>query len=78
MTVLNGNDIKPQEEEKINEETEESDNKERVIKLDEVETMSQTEVIFWMFILNNEFQLFTLILENTNESQEIRKWSVWG
>lgn len=78
MTVLNGNDVKPQEEEKINEETEESDNKERVIKLDEVETMSQTEVIFWMFILNNEFQLFTLILENTNESQEIRKWSVWG
>lgn len=74
---MNGNDIKPQEEEKIDEENEESDNKERVIKLDEVEAMSQTEVIFWMSILNNEFQLFTLILENSNESQEIRKWSVW-
>lgn len=46
MTVLNGGDNKPQEEEKKNDQTEESDNKDRVIKLDEVETMSQTEVNF--------------------------------
>lgn len=46
VTVLNGGDNKPQEEEKKNDQTEESDNKDRIIKLDEVETMSQTEVNF--------------------------------
>ncbi|VVC36349.1 SAP domain [Cinara cedri] len=46
VTVINGDDnIKPQEEEKKNEEIEELDIKDRVIKLDDVETMSQTERI---------------------------------
>lgn len=44
VTVLNGDGIKPQEEEKKIEDNEESDVKDRVIKLDEVETMSQVEV----------------------------------
>lgn len=44
VTVLNGDGIKPQEEEKKIEDTEESDIKDRIIKLDEVETMSQIEV----------------------------------
>lgn len=44
VTVLNGDDLKPQEEKKNNEETDEPSCKVRVIKLDEVETMSQTEV----------------------------------
>lgn len=44
VTVLNGDDIKPQEEEKKSEEPEELDSKDRIIKLDDVETMSQTEV----------------------------------
>lgn len=44
--MLNGGETKPQEEEKKNDQTVESDNKDRIIKLDEVETMSQTEVSF--------------------------------
>lgn len=48
VTVLNGGDTKPQEEEKKIDQTEESDSKDRVIKLDEVEAMSQTEVNFDM------------------------------
>lgn len=43
VTVLNGDDIKPQEEKEI-EESEDLESKDRVIKLDDVETMSQTEV----------------------------------
>lgn len=45
VTVLNGGDIKPQEEEKKNDQIEELDSKDRVIKLDEVEAMSHIEVI---------------------------------
>lgn len=55
ITVLNGDDIKPKEEEK-KDETEESDGKDRVIKLDEVETMSQVEVNFKIFILKFKLQ----------------------
>lgn len=44
VTVLNGDGIKPQEEEKKTEEIEELDDKERIIKLDDVESMSQIEV----------------------------------
>lgn len=66
--MLNGDDIKPKEEEKVDEEIEESINKDRIIKLDEVETMSQTEVNCEKLILNKEFQRFTLYLENKNES----------
>lgn len=45
VTVLNGDDdTKPQQEEKKNEETDELDDKDRIIKLDDVESMSQTEV----------------------------------
>jgi len=43
---LNGDDIKPKEVENKNEEIEESDSKDRVIKLDDVESLSQTEVKF--------------------------------
>jgi len=52
VTVLNGDDIKP-EEEKKDEEMEESSCKDRVIKLDEVETMSQTEVNLIMSTIIN-------------------------
>jgi len=45
VTLLNGDDIKPKEEEKKIDEIEDSDGKDRVIKLDEVETKSQTERI---------------------------------
>lgn len=41
---MNGDDIKPKEEEKKIDDIEESDDKDRVIKLDEVETKSQSEV----------------------------------
>lgn len=43
VTILNGDEIKPQEKEKKNE-SEELENKDRVIKLAEVDTMSQIEV----------------------------------
>ncbi|XP_025420382.1 uncharacterized protein LOC112690565 [Sipha flava] len=45
VTVLNSEDNKAKEEEKVNEEIDESINKDRIIKLDEVKTMSQTERI---------------------------------
>lgn len=66
--MLNGDDTKPKEEEKTIDEIEESINKDRIIKLDEVETMSQIEVNCEKLILNKEFQLFKLYLEKTNES----------
>jgi len=44
VTVLNGDDIKPQVVENKNEEIEESDSKDRIIKLDDVESLSQSEV----------------------------------
>jgi len=50
VTVLNGDGIKPQEEEKKTDDIEESDGKDRIIKLDEVETMSQIEVNIEMFL----------------------------
>lgn len=50
VTVLNGDGIKPQEEEKKSEDIEESDGKDRIIKLDDVETMSQIEVNIKMFL----------------------------
>lgn len=49
VTVLNGDGIKSQDEEKKTEDIEESDGKDRIIKLDEVETMSQIEVNIEMF-----------------------------
>lgn len=52
VTALNGDDSKPVEEKK-DEEIEESSCKDRVIKLDEVETMSQTEVNLIMSIMIN-------------------------
>lgn len=56
VTVLNGDGIKPQQEEKKIEDIEESDGKDRIIKLDEVETMSQIEVnIEILLFLINEF-----------------------
>jgi len=45
VTVLNGDDIKPQVAENKNEGIGESDSKDRIIKLDEVESLSQTERI---------------------------------
>lgn len=45
VTVLNGDDIKLHEEKKV-EEIEDLDGKDRIIKLDDVEAMSQIEVIF--------------------------------
>ncbi|KAL5236405.1 hypothetical protein ACI65C_003815 [Semiaphis heraclei] len=45
VTVLNGDGIKSQDEEKKSEDIEESDGNDRIIKLDEVETMSQIERI---------------------------------
>lgn len=54
VTVLNGDDIKPHEEKK-DEETENLDSsKDRIIKLDDVETMSQTEVIFKIIAKSNK------------------------
>lgn len=50
VTVLNGDGIKSQDEEKKSEDIEESDGKDRIIKLDEVETMSQIEVNIEMFL----------------------------
>jgi len=46
ITVLNGDGIKPQEIENKNEEIDKSDSKDRVIKLDDIESLSQTEVKF--------------------------------
>lgn len=66
---MNGDDIKSQAVENKSEETEESESKDRIIKLDDVESLSQTEVIFYMFVLNNDFELIIFhFLENTNES----------
>lgn len=56
VTVLNGDGIKSQDEEKKSEDIEESDGNDRIIKLDEVETMSQIEVNIEMILfLINEF-----------------------
>lgn len=72
VTVLNGDGIKPQEEEKKTDDIEESDGKDRIIKLDEVETMSQIEVNIKIFLfLINEFYYLNLFIENTNESKKI-------